>query len=329
MGKRTVDFYHDPAERDALIAVLRRDGRLRERELRVVRPDGSLFWAMISVDPVKFEGADALMCGLVDLSEHKQAQAELERVVRVLEERDAVLTRDLERARAFQENMLPHGLSHGDVRIEAAFVPLDQVSGDLYDVDIVGDHLRLFIADATGHGVSAALTTMFLRSEYEVACQAGRRSGDILRALNARIARFASRLTMRFTAACLLLDLRSGELTWATAAHPPPCVKIDGRVVELDSGGPFVGLVPDAEFPEFRTVLPPGATLCLYTDGVTEALAPDGQPFGERRLYDVLGAARADLASAALSAARGFAGTLQDDVTVLTAEWRPRLHRHT
>jgi sigma-B regulation protein RsbU (phosphoserine phosphatase) len=325
LARSTTDFYYDPSERAELIATLRRDGFLKERELRIRRPDGTTFWGMISVHPMEFDGQQALIAGLVDLSEHKRAEEEVQRVLKALEERDALLTADLERARAFQDSMQPAPPAHPAVEIDVLFHPAEEVSGDVYDFELDGTLLRAFVADATGHGVSAALTTMFLRSEYEVASHSERAPGAVLRALNARMIRFLGRFAMRFTAACWTLDLTSGELRWATAAHPPLCVVRDGHLVELETGGSFVGLAAEAEFPERVTTLRPGDLLVAYTDGLSEALDGTGKPLGERRLYDHIAAAAREgqpVGRAALEAASAWAGRLQDDATLVVVRWR-------
>jgi sigma-B regulation protein RsbU (phosphoserine phosphatase) len=218
--------------------------------------------------------------------------------------------------------MHPPRLQGARVSVEVGYQPVDRVSGDTYDHELDGDLLRLFLADATGHGVNAALTTMFLRSEYEVASRAHAAPSEVLRALNVRMHRFHDRLTMRFTAVCMTVDLATGELRWSAAAHPPPCVVRAGEVVELPTGGPFVGLTGDAEFPEWRAMLAPGEAVCLHTDGISEALDRRGKPLGERRLYDALAAAEAAgglLAAAALRVAQEWSGRPQDDATIVVA----------
>jgi sigma-B regulation protein RsbU (phosphoserine phosphatase) len=222
--------------------------------------------------------------------------------------------------------MLPVPPARADVAIDAAFHPFEQVSGDVYDFQIVnGCHLRMFIADATGHGVSAALTTMFLRSEYEVASRSELSPGRLLTALNARLNRFVGRLHMHFTAVAMTLDLSSGRLRWATAAHPAPYLVHDGAPRELETGGSFVGLVPYAEFPEWSAELAPGDTVCLVTDGITEAMR-NRATFLDAGLRDALAEAvrtGAPIGATVLAAARDFAGVLNDDATLLAATWRP------
>lgn len=327
LARRSVDFYADPSQRARIIERIRREGLAREEELLIKRPDGSSFWGMLSAQPTVFDGHQAFLCGIVDMTEHKNSEARVRSVLRTLEERDALMTDDLARARAFQEALLPRAIERGDVRIEATHRPVDGVSGDLYDVEVVDDrYLRVFLADATGHGVSAALTTMFLRSEYDVASRDELSPGAVLRALNARMGRFHERLAMRFTAACLTLDLRTGHLRWSTAAHPAMCLVRDGTVTELDTGGTFVGLSAHAEFAEWSLSLRPGDSVCAFTDGLTEALDDEGRPLGERALYDALGrASRAGraLAAEALRAALDHAPTPRDDIAVVVATWRP------
>ena len=327
LGARSTDFYADASERAAVLTRLRRDGHLREMELRLRRPDGTVFWSLLSADPIEFDGEAALLSGIVDLSEHKRNEERLRDVMRALADRDFLLTSDLERARAFQDSLLPPALVRDDVTVEVLFRPVDEVSGDVYDIEIVdGSLLRLFVADATGHGVSAALTTMFLRSEYDVAAQGERSPAMVLRALNSRMLRFGERILMRFTAICLTVDLRTGVVTWATAAHPGPVVLRDGEVIELESGGTFVGLVEGAEFFEHTAQLQPGDTICAYSDGLTEALDRGGKPLGEARVHAALEAARGageSLAAAALEAVTGGIGDAQDDVVLLAARWSP------
>ena len=110
------------------------------------------------------------------------------------------------------------------------------------------------------------------------------------------------------TAACARLEpLDEGPgvgVSISRAGHPPPLVvRADGSVEEVGPPGRALGVFPDAELKDTHMRLVPGETLVFYTDGVTEARAPDGDFFGEDRLSRFL-AAHAGWDAAAL--ARGL-----------------------
>jgi transcriptional regulator with GAF, ATPase, and Fis domain len=103
-----------------------------------------------------------------NLLEAKVAQrtSELEGAVRSLEEKGHIITQDLMQAREFQRCILAAPPRVPELRIDALYRPLDLVGGDLYDVCVLREgHVRVFVADATGHGVKASLTTMLFKSE--------------------------------------------------------------------------------------------------------------------------------------------------------------------
>jgi serine phosphatase RsbU (regulator of sigma subunit) len=269
-----------------------------------------------------------------DMTARRRAEAALDDANRrlrealaELEERDESLRADLEQARVFQQSILPGLPSRPEVELDVVYRPVDRVGGDLYHAAMQGSWLRMIVADATGHGVTAALSTMLLRGEYEAAREVADRPGDVLAALNARLFQYYGAVGMRFTALCVDLEVESGELRWSSAAHPPALRVSGGAVEELETGGPFVGIAADARFPEWTARLSPRDAVCLITDGITEASAR-GEQFGERRLVHVLGEAdRAGdpIATAVARAVDGFLGEgrMADDATVLAVRWRP------
>jgi sigma-B regulation protein RsbU (phosphoserine phosphatase) len=269
-----------------------------------------------------------------DMTEQRRASEALDRAnrqvteaLRNVEQQDAMLLADLEQARAFQQSILPALPSIPGVELDAVYRPLDQVGGDLYHVSLQGSSLRLIVADATGHGVTAAMSTMLLRSEYEAARVAGRRPADVLRALHDRMVSTYRSVGVRFTAVCADLDLETGELRWSSAAHPAPIHLHDGKAIELETGGPFVGVGQPSSFPEWIAKLSAGDGLCVYSDGIVESANAEGERFGDARLSETLAAAhekREPLATAAARAFDAFLGKTQasDDVTVLAVKWR-------
>jgi PAS domain S-box-containing protein len=271
--------------------------------------------------------------GFRDVTERHRSQAALDEVnrrlqdaLRSLEQRDALLRADLEQARAFQQSILPAAPGGDETEVDVVYQPLDRVGGDLYHLARQERWLRLIVADATGHGVTAALFTMLLRSEYEAARQHAERPGALLGALNDRLVSAYGKVGVRFTALCADLDLESGVLRWSSAAHPAPLLVRRGVASELATGGTFVGVARGVGFPEWWTALEARDALCVYTDGVTEATNARGEAFGEDRLGAALleaDAAGAPLATAAARARNAWiaGGRAADDATVVTVRW--------
>jgi sigma-B regulation protein RsbU (phosphoserine phosphatase) len=87
-----------------------------------------------------------------------------------------------------------------------------------------------------------------------------------------------------------ILSLESGKLVYANAGHHPPLIlRSDGRRLEqLNRGETALGVLEGIEFREHASTLAGGDCMFLYTDGVTEALAPDGDLYGEERLKEVI-----------------------------------------
>lgn len=210
-------------------------------------------------------------------------ERELVGLLRDVEARDEMIQRDLEEARRFQRQMLgsPPRVPGGSV--EVIYVPLGLVGGDLYAVSVDGSRVRLFVADATGHGVRASLTTMFIKSGYEAVRRTAADPASLLAAVNETIAHTYRSAEMLFSAACVDVDLETGRMTWASAAHPPICVVTKGEPRFLEAGGAFLGLRPGMKFKLQEDTIAAGDGVFLYTDGFTEARKAGGEQFGEDR----------------------------------------------
>jgi phosphoserine phosphatase RsbU/P len=127
---------------------------------------------------------------------------------------------------------------------------------------------------------------------------------------------------MLFSAACVDLDLRTGELAFASAAHPAVCIVRRNDALMLEGGGAFLGLRARMRFEQHTLSIAPGDGVYLFTDGFSEARREGGEQFGEERLRDVVLAAHAggQLAGAALEAAvHAFATSsgVGDDATFI------------
>jgi sigma-B regulation protein RsbU (phosphoserine phosphatase) len=249
-------------------------------------------------------------------------ERELVGLLREVEERDALIREDLDQARQFQNLMLGALPRVRGVRLDAMYEPLGVVGGDLYAVSDLGDRIRVFIADATGHGVRGCLTTMFIKNGYESVKHTAPDPACLLEALNDGIARTYRTAEMLFTAACLDVDLATGNLTIAYAAHPPACIVSADRVTLLEGDGAILGMKPRIKFELSTAHLGPGDGVYVYTDGIGDTHAESGALFGEERLLDTIRdshRANASVADAVRNAMRAFAGKrgLKDDATLV------------
>jgi sigma-B regulation protein RsbU (phosphoserine phosphatase) len=130
-----------------------------------------------------------------------------------------------------------------------------------------------------------------------------------------------------------VLDLESGELSYASAGHDPPVLvsgaKTEPRFLDVD-GGPVLGLIEASEYRAQRTTLTSGDALVLYTDGVSEALDEKGDFFTTDRLLEHLAktsrGTTAELARGVYDAVKSFAGRApqSDDITVMAVRHSPK-----
>ncbi|HEU4409614.1 MAG TPA: PP2C family protein-serine/threonine phosphatase [Polyangiaceae bacterium] len=274
------------------------------------------------------EALAAERAALLDLSRSldrrvRERTEELTRALRALEEKDAHITSDLERAREFQRAMLAPLPPPGELRFGAVYRPASGVGGDVYDVARVRDGVhRVFLADVTGHGIQAALRTAVLKCEYDLATAAARSPEEALARLNRALVARHPDLDLLSTACCVDLEERDGGVTArvACAAHPPPLLARGAGAEEVEASGAFLGARAEIRLRATSVPLLPGDRLLIFSDGLCEVpgfeLGPAARAVGAegRALDDALAAlvARAE-------AAGGAAGP-GDDMTIIGVE---------
>jgi serine phosphatase RsbU (regulator of sigma subunit) len=214
-----------------------------------------------------------------ELAERNEQLAEL---LASLREKEQRINDDLEQARAFQQSILPTLGGPTLAQVQAYFRPLELVGGDIYDVCQFSDsHFRIFVADATGHGVQAAMRTIVLKAEYDrVKFEIGNPSA-LLEAFNRNLVTLYSRSEMLCTACCLDVIMKNGgaRVRYANAAQPPLIRMIGDKTSEVESNGPFMGLGKDTEVPLLEFEVDEGERLFVYTDGLSDQLNAMGAAF--------------------------------------------------
>jgi phosphoserine phosphatase RsbU/P len=191
----------------------------------------------------------------------------------------------VEESRQIQNSILPRHLPRpGDFEIAARSIPAEVVGGDFYDVIVIDDEVfTVVIADATGHGLPAALQVRDVFTGLRMGLSRDYKLSRTLHRLNNIIHR--SRLATKFVSLVLVeIDLK-GSLIYCNAGHPRPVLmRADGSVARLDQGGPILGPVPNASYGIGIQCMGPGDCLILYTDGVIEAVDDTGDEYGAERL---------------------------------------------
>jgi sigma-B regulation protein RsbU (phosphoserine phosphatase) len=162
-------------------------------------------------------------------------------------------------------------------QMETVYTPLIQVGGDVYGWRQLDHGACLFwLADATGHGIAAALFTTLVALLFNHASTESRTAREILRRVNAE---FYSVLQGRsFMTACCAIIEGDGRLCYAGAGHPPLLIRrCDGLVEALPSRTTMIGIKPTMEADETATTLSPGDVALLYTDGLYSLKSKEGE----------------------------------------------------
>ncbi len=163
-----------------------------------------------------------------------------------------------------------------------------EVGGDYYDFIRKDDgKLALVIADISGKGVGAALLMAVLQASLRALVNAVAEPGELIRQLNKVLVASSPHNKFATIFYCELNPV-THELEYVSGGHNPTLLSIGDEIHELGSSGPVVGIVPSATFRCHKVQLPPGSTLVLYTDGVTELNDEAGEEFGTERLSEVL-----------------------------------------
>ena len=181
------------------------------------------------------------------------------------------------------------------VNLTAHMKPAKEVGGDFYDVFMIDqDHLCFLIADVSGKGVPAALFMTMAKTHIKNFATVGLPLAEVAVRANNQLC-YKNESGMFVTAFICVLDVRSGEVQFVNAGHNCPFVqKQDGAFEMFRAKANLVfGLMEDVPYREQTLTLNPGDSIYLYTDGVTEALNPAQELFGDDRLYEILNRHRA------------------------------------
>jgi serine phosphatase RsbU (regulator of sigma subunit) len=204
----------------------------------------------------------------------------------------ASLQSELATAQQIQRTILPLRLPEvTGLHLAARFRPTSAVAGDFYDfMQPAPFQLGLVVADASGHGVPAALIASMVKVAFKSQRDRASQPSRLLSEVNGAL--YGCFRHGFVTAAYAYVDAGSGDLLVASAGHPLPLLRSarHSTVRAVGGQGPILGRFVDAEFLEQRLLFELGDRLVIYTDGFTEARNGSGEPYGEDRLREFVSA---------------------------------------
>ena len=250
-----------------------------------------------------------------------------------LQEEQERMEREFRLAEAVQRSMVPGRVRDPRLDVAVRAIPSKWIGGDYVHTTIVeGRYFYAVVADASGHGISAALVVARIHGMVRRLTLTGSTPAAMLRAINRAALVICEHTYFFITCAVVRLDLATGKLRYATAGHPGQIlVRRDGSTAELRTRNRLLGIdldIFDRRAPTKSVRLEPMDTLVMFTDGVYEILKDGhGDVLGERGLRDriesigpiepplLLGELLQDLST--------FQGrtTFEDDITLLVARY--------
>lgn len=261
------------------------------------RPATKTFLKQKSFEAVEFVAAPysigsiasrlATILRLEKFAGEDEASATLTQMNAALRDFNDKIKKELAAARNIQLSLLPKELpSDPSFEIAALYEPLDDVGGDWYyaERDESGD-LAIQIADATGHGLSAAFVCSM--AKLSMTAVTSREPGKLMTGMN-RLLSPQMPEGMFITAFSCLYSPSSGALSFARAGHPPGLLlrAASGKVEELKGQGFALGFFEDSDYQSEQVVLEPGDVVLIMTDGIPEAQNLKGDTYGSERIIE-------------------------------------------
>jgi phosphoserine phosphatase RsbU/P len=294
VGHDGLDFYTVEEYKIILAQIEKRSVTGQNRfEFVLPQKDGARMPVIISSR--NFEDPDGLQFAVVtftDISEQKNAEAQLRQANVQLERRQAEIEEDLLLAARVQQSLAPQSLVWGTMRVDAYYHPVRTIGGDFGLVSPLDDrHLNLLVCDVSGHGIGSALVANRIYSETMSQLSSGAPLVEMLRHLNRFTMQDFGSSALLFTLAAARIDVSGRRMIFAGAGHPPAMIVTPGEEPRLlESRSMVLGGLPDAVDSEasLEVDLRAGDRVVLYTDGISEVFDARGEMLGTEGVQKIV-----------------------------------------
>ncbi|MEA2736407.1 MAG: phosphoserine phosphatase RsbU/P [Humisphaera sp.] len=255
-----------------------------------------------------------------------QAAAAIENTRLITESIEAeALEKQVSMAAEVQQRMIPQvAPKTPGLELSAVYVPAYTLGGDFYDfIELPDDNLGVVIADVSGKGVPASLTMASVRAALRAQVDNVYYLYEVMGRLNQMLVR-DTKETEFVTLFYGVYNAASRRFTYCNAGHAPPMILRDEKIIELATDNMVLGVNADEPYKQNLMELKRGDIVLIYTDGVTDAMNFNKEPFGKQRLIEAFqkgGATAEVVAQNVLWELRKFVGISKrtDDVTMIVA----------
>lgn len=255
----------------------------------------------------------------------------IEETIQTISTLNEEINKELKIGREVQEMFLPANKKLKALKVATSYRPMREVSGDIYHFYKFPagkmnkkEYQGIFFADASGHGVSAALVTTVLIMSLENIIGRSIHPGYIIQKLGDIIGnRFQSSF---FATAVFFLIADDGEILCSNAGHNAPiCFRPStGEIFYFKSVGPPLGMVDEFDYKVIKMAAKPGDKLLIYSDGLVESPGKNEEQFSEKRVLDIIEAnmniPNKDLLELLAEELDKFAIDYRDDVSMILVE---------
>ena len=279
---------------------------------------------------------------------YSAAEKKMKQLNQELLDKQNRLNDDLASAAQIQKSLLPRKIeSAQNLEVAWEFEPCEHMGGDIFNMFQLDDaHWGVYMLDVSGHGVQAAMVTVsvsqFLQpnSGHLLGIPSDNSStgnqlsspAEVLAALDVEFP--FERFNNFFTITYMIVNTKTGELTYSNAGHPHSIMlRKDGKMELLEKGGPAIGIGDfhlldgkEIRYQEGTLRMDPGDKLFVYTDGITEYQNPAGQFYGTDRFYETINALQgqpvAEIVAGSIRSLMAFGSPAKplDDITLLGFE---------
>jgi sigma-B regulation protein RsbU (phosphoserine phosphatase) len=198
------------------------------------------------------------------------------------------LEREKVLAQKVQRSLMPGSLLFEGLELSAFYRPSDKIGGDFFDAWEANGRVHFMIGDVSGHSTSSALLMAVSKGILHSLGHTMHSPAEIVQTANRMVCGIVGDSGMFLSLLYGVYDRAAGELSIVSAGHNPVFLADKGAVEAIHATGAVMGWDTDDKWDTNRLAFACGASLMLYTDGLTEAKDDAGQEFGEERLMSLL-----------------------------------------